>query len=326
MNPPPQIRNQRKPRHPRYAPDMQMRRNMPENRRAVFAALFTLGLAMALTNRAQSQTQTQSTNVAPLPKFEYEVASIKPSNPAGKDGVISGMNYPADGFTARGLTLRVLLQEAFGIYDYQLTGAPAWINSEKFDVDAKMESSVADALKRLSPAQQYSTSRKMFLAILVDRLKLKYHRETKELPVYSLVVAKSGATLQETRPAVANSAGSTSPVGLTTSIFPGLAIAKAHAVPIADLAQMLSARLGKIVVDNTGLKGVYDFTLQWSTDDAQMQAPAGGAPSGSAVASLADQNNPVLSEAVQQLGLKLEPGKGPVEVIVIDHIERPSGN
>ncbi len=299
-------------------------RRHPLRAAAKITVAATLAVCLTITPPSRARSQLQNT-AATLPKFEYEVATIKPNNPEHSDGVLTGMNYPADGFTARGLTLRSLLQEALGIRDYQLSGGPAWLNSEKYDVDAKMEGSVADALKKLNSAEQYSVSRQMLLAVLVDRLKLTFHRETKELPVYSLVVAKGGPKLQESKPRGAN--GSTGPVGLMTSLFPGFASAKAQAVSIADLAQMLAARTGRIVVDNTGLKGVYDFTLQWLTDDAQMQAPAGVASSGSASPSLAVPDSPVLSAAIQQqLGLKLEPGKGPVEVIVIDHIERPSGN
>ena len=161
------------------------------------AALAVFGAAIATSSHAHPSTQNTS---AATPKFEYEVATIKPNNPDNAHGVLSGVNYPADGFTAVGFTLRSLIQEAFKLQNYQLAGGPAWLNSEKFDIDAKMESAIADALKKLPLAEQDSARRKMLLAILVDRLQLKFHREEKELPVLSLVIAKDGSKLQEAKP------------------------------------------------------------------------------------------------------------------------------
>lgn len=287
-------------------------------------------VAIALPTHAQEHTQkTSATSL----KFEYEVASIKPTGPESSNGVMSGMTYPADGFTVRGYTLRSLIQSALGVQNYQLSGAPAWLISEKYDIDAKMDSSVVDALQKLTPKDQFSARQQMLLALFADRLKLTFHRETKELPIYSLVIAKSGAKLQEAKPGDTLTDGSRGRAGrgradgLGTTIKVGSETLRAQSVPLTELVQALASYLGRAVVDNTGLTGNYNFTLQWTTDDAQMQAPSGAAASGTPTTSSADPTAAFLFTAIQQqLGLKLESGKGPVEVFVIDHVERPSGN
>jgi uncharacterized protein (TIGR03435 family) len=290
-----------------------------------FALPIVFGAAHAAPSRAQSQTQTQ--NVASTaPTYEYDVATIKPTKPSD-NGVRSGINYPPDGFTVTGLTLQTLIQQAYGIQNYQLLGAPAWLNSERYDVDAKMDSSVADALQKLSPEDRFPARQKMLQALLADRLKLAFHRETKELPIYLLVTAKNGPKLKEAKPDNSDSKGvqgrgGRGGPGMSTTSRVGSESLTAQAVPISGLAQLLARYLKRNVVDKTGLTRNYDFTLQWATDESGMQpAPAsGGAPP-------PESGGPTLSAALQeQLGLKLESGKGPVEIIVIDHVERPSGN
>jgi uncharacterized protein (TIGR03435 family) len=168
----------------------------------------------------------------------------------------------------------------------------------------------------------------MLQALLAERLNLQVHRETKELPIYALVIAKNGPKFQEGK------LGDTYPNG-----FKGLNGAPVGAgmmrmgagewtgqgIPIANLVGSLSRRLGRTVVDKTGLTGKYDFTLRWTPDDNPVSPKEpGGAPD---AAALPDSSGPSIFTALQeQLGLKLESQKGPVETIVIDHVERPSQN
>ena len=170
----------------------------------------------------------------------------------------------------------------------------------------------------------------MLQALLADRFKLTVHRETRELPVYSLVIGKNGPILQETKPdpsappapgPAASRGGSSIRISKMSS---GPATMTALHTSASDLADSLSVQLGRTVLDKTGLTSRYDFTLKWTADDAQLPLPSGSAPPPSLTT---DPSGPTLFTAVQeQLGLKLEPGKGPVEVVVIDHVERPSGN
>jgi uncharacterized protein (TIGR03435 family) len=304
---------------------MQMHRNTNGNRLAVFAAVLALSLAVAFTSRAQAppHTQSQNTNAAPLPKFEYEVASIKVDQ---SDHTSSLTNYPPDGFVATNTTLGELIQNAYGILNFQLVGGPEWINSEHYVIDAKIDADTADALQKLSLVDRILARRQMLRALLADRLKFTIHRDTRDLPVYFLAVAKSGSKLQQAKPGDAYANGVKSrrggPAGqgmpYTTGRF--VSSATGQGVPLSDLTAFLANTLGRPVLDKTGLVGNFDFTLKFAVARPGPDDTLNGRP-------MPDSDLPFLFEAIQeQLGLKLESGKGPVEVIVIDHIERPSGN
>jgi uncharacterized protein (TIGR03435 family) len=281
--------------------------------------------ALAHATLVRTQPQTQSTATA-APALEYDVASFKP-NKSGPGRAT--MTNEDDGLTATNFTVKDLIAWAYGYrsgaLDGRIFGAPGWLNAESYNVQAKMESSVSETLKNLSPSDRTLARQQMLQKLLADRCKLVTHRETRELPVFLLVTTKDGAKLQESKPdaADANSAPAASGRG-----GPGMGLKgpggplTARQIPIADLVDALSLLLNRPVVDKTGLTGKYDFTLQWTPDETQDPSffPRGaGQPP--------DPSWPSLTTAIQeQLGLKLESGKGPVEVIVIDHVERPSGN
>jgi uncharacterized protein (TIGR03435 family) len=301
---------------------MQMHRNTTGNRLAVFAALLTLGLAIAFTSRAQTQPQPQNTNAAPLSKFEYEVASIKLDQ---SDHSSAMTNYPPDGFVATNATLSGLIQRAYGILNFQLVGGPDWINSERYVIDARTDAETTDALQKLTLEQRGLAHQQMLQSLLADRVKLTTHRETRELPVYLLVIAKNGSKLQQAKPGdtYANGLkgrGGAMGQGMSTSSNRFTSNVTAQGASLADLTSFLGRPLGRPVLDKTGLTGNFDFKLKFATDRPTPDATLNGGP-------VPDADAPFLFEAIQQqLGLKLEAGKGPVEVIVIDHIERPSGN
>ncbi len=298
------------------------------------AVPIVFGLAHATPSRAQSQAQNAAT-IAPA--FEYEVASIKPSKPDAVGGfmTVPGGGNVSDTYSARNLPLMGIIREAYGIpmgaEDGRLVGAPGWLNSERYDIEAKMDSSVVEALQKLSPEDREAAQRHMLQALLADRLKLTIHRETKEVQVYSLVIAKNGPKLQESKPSDADANATPVPGrgGRGGRGGPNLGMRgrggplTGQQVPISMLATVLTTILNRPVLDKTGLTGNYDFTLTWTPDDSQLQTPPGGVPPPPPP----DSNGPSIFTAIQeQLGLKLESGKGPVEVIVIDHVERPSGN
>jgi uncharacterized protein (TIGR03435 family) len=154
----------------------------------------------------------------------------------------------------------------------------------------------------------FEQRRTMFQQILADRFKLVAHHETRELPIYQLTIGKNGSKLKESAP---DDPASTKPSRKGIMFGPGRGKVTATGGSLSMFITALSRQLGRIIVDKTGLTGRYDFTLEWTPDDA--------APS--------DQSGPGIFTAIQeQLGLKLEPTKGPVDVIVIDHIEKPSAN
>jgi uncharacterized protein (TIGR03435 family) len=273
----------------------------------------------ALTaTQAHAQSQPQNT-AAPSPQYAYEAATIKPSKGFGPGSRI-GMWAAPDGFSAWFITLQQMISVAYGVERSQISGGPSWLPSERFDIEAKMDAATADALKKLSQDQRVLTQQQMLQALLADRFQLTAHRETKELTVYKLVIAKGGPKLQEAKPDGAHpGAGS-----MQGSVLSGEVTAQA--VPIARLAHDLTQMLGHPVLDKTELKGVYDFKLQFTPDD-RLQPPSGLAPNERLPVPAADSNAPSLFDALQdQLGLKLESGKGPVEVIAVDRVERPSGN
>jgi uncharacterized protein (TIGR03435 family) len=217
---------------------------------------------------------------------EFEVASIKPT--ATQDGSLT-VNFPPGGrFSVRNLTLKQLLQNAYGLQDYQISGGPAWITSAGFDIEAKAATEV--------PREQILL---MVQTLLTDRFHLALQRETRQLPVYALVVGKNGPRLQ---PAV-NSAGR------DKTMLGQLVV---HKMSMAELARILALDLKRPVNDETGLKGEFAFTLEWTRGLSESDDSPSARPS--------------LFTAVQeQLGLKLQSTRGPVEVLVIDSAERPSG-
>jgi uncharacterized protein (TIGR03435 family) len=255
------------------------------------------------------------------PRPEFEVASIK-LNKSG-DGRIMIMPARGGRFTATNVSLQILITIAYRIKDFQLSGAPPWVMSERYDVEAKAEGDPA-----------FDAVLPMLQTLFEDRLQFKFHRETKDLPVYELVVAKAGKLKQaegECGPRPEGPPPPLEPGKMPTPpcggffMFPGRL--NGQKVPITQLVDVLSRFTDRIVVDKTNLTGKYDVDLQYTPEQGQFQAPPGGAPPGMPALPPIDPNGPSLFTALQeQLGLKLESQKGPVEMIVIDHIERPSEN
>jgi uncharacterized protein (TIGR03435 family) len=241
----------------------------------------------------------------------FDVISIKP-NHSDFHGIT--LNYTPDGVHATNIPILFLIKEAFALNDDQMFGIPDWVHSEKFDIDAKVGGSDVPAIRTLTHDQR----RAMLLEILSDRFKLAYHRETRILPEYSLVIAKGGSKLQEFRPG--NDASGAPKHAGQMKMQNG--VITASGIPIEPLTRFLSDRVGRPVIDKTGLTGNYDFTRQW-TDDHHDGPPPGpdAAPPASA------ESGPSIFTAVEeQLGLKLQSEKGPVQVVLIDHIVQPTQN
>jgi uncharacterized protein (TIGR03435 family) len=215
----------------------------------------------------------------------YEAASVK-LNTSGSDNSSSNGSTGQVVFTNQ--TLKRLIERAYNVNPFQVSG-PDWIEKVHVDIAAKY------------PPDTKNDDRVLMLrALLEERFKLAVHRESKEAQGYALVVAKSGFKLKPVEP---GGSGTDSNGGRVTNL-------KATKVSIGQLADFLARRLGGIVVDKTGLDGVYDFELQWSNDDQNPNAAE------------ADPV-PTLFEALQgTLGLRLQPQKVPVEIIVVDHVER----
>jgi uncharacterized protein (TIGR03435 family) len=244
------------------------------------------------------------------------VASIK----LNKSADMGMMVRPAPGgrFTVTNVPLQYVVTMAYRIKDFQLSGAPPWFLAERYDIEAKADGDLS-----------FEAMLPMVRTLLEDRLKLQFHRESKEMQVYTLVVAKPGKLhLAEGKcgpppngslPVPEPGRPPTPPCGFFYAV-PGHI--SAEKVTISRLSDSLSLLTDRIVLDKTGLTGNYDINVEFTPDQNQFQAPPGVTP-----APPIDPNGPSLTTALQeQLGLKLESQKGPVDIMVIDHVERPSEN
>jgi uncharacterized protein (TIGR03435 family) len=240
---------------------------------------------------------------APAQKV-FEVASIKPN--AENDNRIMIRMQPGGRFTATGVTLKQLMNQAFNVRDSQITNGPGWISSDRYDVNAKAEG----AGDRIPPEEL----RPMLRALLEERFQLKTHKETREMSVYALVVGKSGSKLTPSK------------AERGPQLRMGRGQLSGTRAPVALLAFHLAQQLGRTVIDKTGLQGDYDFTLEFTPEPGHGGGPFGGPTPPDAVPA-AGSSGPTIFTAVQeQLGLRLESQKGPVEIIVIDHVAKPTEN
>jgi bla regulator protein BlaR1 len=309
-------------------------RRLDFSRKLLLSTIGLLALAgpiiFGLVQAPKSHAQSQAENTAATPAFKS--VSIKrnesstPTNDSGLPHI--RMMFTPDGFTAAGVSLQTVIQEAYGVQANQIEGAPDWLKSDGYDIEAKVDKSEAN---QLSLDQRRTESQRMLQTLLADRVKLTLHRETKDLPTYALVVAESGSKLQLAKSGDAIKGPDGRPMG-THRMFmraggggPNLSLA-AQGIFLVDLAQLLSRQLGTPVVDKTGMTGSYDFGLHWTPDKSRpsQQADGDSTPEGPPGPGAA---GPSFFSAIQeQLGLKLEPQTGPTEILVIDHVEMPSEN
>ena len=275
-------------------------------------------LAMGLVNARPTQAQPQ----APAP-LSFEVASVKVNK--SDNTRAPSMILPGGRFTATNNTVRALILNAYGISasPYLLQGGPGWIDSARYDVDAKAGANAIPA--GTSNRVLWEKTRLMLQTLLADRFKLSVRRATKEMPAYQLVVAKKGAKLQQSdRDCAASVTACHGFSGNPTRL-------SGSGVDMYDLALTLSSYSDRPVIDRTGIQGLFDLKLQWNPFAARPQAPDDAPRSPAAEAREGPRPDlallPTLFDALeQQLGLKLAPYKGSVEIYVIDHVERPSEN
>jgi uncharacterized protein (TIGR03435 family) len=269
----------------------------------------------------------------------FEVATIK-RNVSAQDAATGRMGVaykPGGRIIATNAPLRVLTQFAYAVHDSpyqghslplrasQVIGGPSWIDSEGYDIDAKPEGNTDQTHAWL-----------MLQTLLADRFRLTLHRETRELPVYNLTAKKSGLKL----PPPKDTKCLSFPPGTTPQYVPGtfdcgyapLLLSSSglrmegRKLHMADFVRQLSSTLGEPVLDETGFTGEFDIDLNY-TDEDIMKSPGSAAPDdagGNRVPAGPDLS--IVFAAMDQLGLKLQPAKGPVEVLVVDHAERPTPN
>ena len=249
------------------------------------------------------------------PSLHFDVASIRPTDPNTRGW---HLNFTVDGLDAQKVTLRMLIKEAYAAYeDGRILGGPSWLDTDHFDILARLDPAEIPTYKDLTLAQR----REMLRALLAERFQLTIHPEQRSFPAFALRLAKSGPKMQKTNHIEIPTDGVKGYDSLVTRSRRGLLEGKNFSLP--ELAQILQYPAQRIVVDETGLKGRYDFLLQWTPLDAS------GNPidTNNGTADLPDKSYPYLFPALEQeLGLELEPIKTMVEVFIIDHAEPPSSN
>jgi uncharacterized protein (TIGR03435 family) len=263
----------------------------------------------------------------------FDVASVRP-NTSGDNKQMSQI-LPGGRFNGINIPPRLLIINSFGLQEQQLVGAPPWISSERFDIVAKAEGELGPPISTDGP----SRLQLMIRTLLEDRFKLKVHRESKEVPIYSLVLARpdgrlgKGLTVSTVDCEALAAARRNSPPSDVPKrgerpecgAWIGFGELTAGGRPLVELVSLLSSTVGRSVVDRTGLTGRYDVTLRWTPERLPQREP--GTPAGQPFRMNGveiDPNGPSIFTALQeQLGLKLESDRGTVEALVIDHIERP---
>ncbi len=234
-----------------------------------------------------AQGTTPAAQTGKQPPLKFDIASMKSHDP--RDTTFRGDMLPGGRVIFHNMTARFLFEYAWGIQGYEAAGEPAWFD-ERFDIDA-----IAEGAREMTDEEVRPPLR----ALLQERLKLTLHREARELQVYELVISPGGSRLKvsasDDAPSISRTASSL----------------KATKIPVKAIANFLSGHpdIGRRVTDRTGLAGDFDFDLHWTPDS-----------------SLSADEPSIFTAVIEQLGLKLVAKKGTDEVVVIDHVERPTGN
>ena len=302
-------------------------RKLDFSRKLLIITAAVLAIAIPLIFGVLDATPSRAQSVDAAISSTFQSFSIKPAQDSASMPTYAGsgehmvkMMVGRDEFFAANVTMAALIQEAYGVQANQISGGPDWLSTDRFDVQAKVDPSQTSSfgLGPNRPATEH-----MLQAALAEYTQLAVHTETKDLPIYALVVGQGGSKLQPA-PTQESSEGGQRMMGMRRMTVQkgsggqvvGLA---AQGVPVADFASQLSRQLGTAIIDKTGLKGNYNFSLQWAI---QGTPSVNGNPASANAASA-----PSISTALeQQLGLKLVPQTQPMPVVVIDHIEKPTDN
>ena len=291
-------------------------------------ALTSLSLAIAAIVALHAQ--------APTPAPAFEAATIKPSDPTTPGQFVR--RQPGGRFSTSNMPLRELVRFAYQVQDFQLENVPGWASTERYDIIAKADGDPPPVLPGTGPDQLML----MLRTLLVERFQLKLHNETKEMPIYALVRLRPDrlgprleqstvdcVTLIQSMQAAAR-AGGPAPTPPppdasgrpTCGIRGGFGSLAGNGFPLNQLSATLSQMVRRTVIDRTGLSGTWAFDLKFTPDAGQL--PPGASPNGPD-APVIDPNGPSIFTAVQeQLGLKLDATRGPVEMLIVDRLERPT--
>ena len=252
--------------------------------------------------------------LSPSPALRFDVVSIRPNHSGESRGILT-IPPGGDHLLVTNAPMNRILAFAFDRQRNDLIlGLPAWANEERWDIEAKLAAADLPAFHALTFVQQKA----MLQSILVERSKMQVHPGRKEAPVYALTAAKGGVKMREETPPASTDA---SP---EWDLKQKRGEVHARAVPIAALLYVLNgASLDRQIFDRTGLNGLYDFDLLWTSQD-ELDAHAASKEAGT------DSREPlppsIFAALPEQLGLRLEPTRAVVDTLIVDHIERPTGN
>ncbi|MFZ0340569.1 MAG: TIGR03435 family protein, partial [Terracidiphilus sp.] len=246
----------------------------------------------------------------PAALLAWDVSTVKP---AGPDERGSMFMITPDGMKITNVSLWMIAREAFDVNDDRLFGGPGWSKTSLFDVEAKVAPEDAPKWKAVTRAQR----QQMLVALLEERFGLKYHHETRDLPMYELVVARGGVKMQASKPDAAGPDQGPGPAPGPAKhmlMMHGRGHIESTGMGVSGLTRLLSQQLDRTVVDKTGLTGEYDYKLDWTPEEMASAMTKGGNPAPGDNAAPPDAAGPSLFTAIEeQLGLKLESTKGPVD-------------
>jgi bla regulator protein blaR1 len=294
--------------------------------------MLVVPVAFGLTKARQTHAQSQSRSLEPGSPA-YAEASVE-LNKAGTEALKTGgivatrTELHTGTLTTENVSLLALVRLAYGVEDYQVEGFPEWLSSNLYDVNAKAEKSVIDEIQKLDADQRQLQNQRMLQALLKDRFKLSLRHVTKNLPIYSLVVVEAGKLHEDQgdcvfQPSAMTLTPSSEPPCGGLRVFPWVGRMDGVKVPLPQLVSSLSGFTKTMVLDHTNLDGKYDIDLKWFPGPTEFPPRPAYLPA----TYQPDPNSPPLREAIQQqLGLKLEPQTGPVPLLIIDHVEIPSGD
>ncbi len=273
--------------------------------RLLFASV--LAVQMVCAGLAHAQQPAPATPAATSPTFE--VATIKPSRPDDED---HNWNSGNDRVSIENYALRRLIRTAYGLKsDSQVLGGPEWIGKQAFDIEAKLGDAEIAKMQKMTNRERFQEARLALQALLADRFQLQISQETRSIPVYALVVAKSGTKLAPSAPQL--DAEGKPKVDKNHSIHDSNRHMTAKAISMSGLADwfVYQPECDRVVVDRTGLAGEYDFRLDWIEDSGQGVPPDAALPG-------------LFTALREQLGLELKPEKAPVAVVVVQSASEPA--
>jgi bla regulator protein BlaR1 len=260
--------------------------------------VLSLAAVCVFTSGIGAYSQTSGAKVSASKPMIYDVSTVKPNETGSGTISISTSN---ETFYGTNVTLKMMVENAYGIRQQIIFGLPSWAESKHFDIIAKVSDVDKDALKNLTREER----QQMLQQFLADRFHLKAHIEMKDLPTYDLVVAKGGIKFKE----VAKDA----PDDKRDSMSVNNTVLTAYGVPMESLTKMLEGPTERDVIDKTGLTGSYDLNLKWRRDQDTPSAEDDAVPG-------------LFAALEEQLGLKLQSSRGPTKTLVVDHIETATEN